>query len=32
MLTSYVGANCYMVVREGVKELKGGELVEVVLF
>jgi molybdopterin molybdotransferase len=32
MLTSYVGANCYMVVKEGVKELKGGELVEVVLF
>jgi molybdopterin molybdotransferase len=32
MLTSYVGANCYMVVREGVKELKGGELVEVVFF
>jgi Molybdopterin biosynthesis enzyme len=32
MLTSYVGANCYMVVREGVKELKGGELIEVVLF
>ncbi len=32
MLTSYVGANCYMVVREGVRELKGGELVEVVLF
>ncbi len=32
MLTSYVGANCYMVVREGVKELKGGELVEVILF
>jgi molybdopterin molybdotransferase len=32
MLTSYVGANCYMVVREGIKELKGGELVEVVLF
>lgn len=32
MLTSYVGANCYMVVREGVKELKEGELVEVVLF
>jgi molybdopterin molybdotransferase len=32
MLTSYVGANCYMVVREGVKELKAGELVEVVLF
>ncbi len=32
MLTSYVGANCYMVVREGVKELKGGELVELVLF
>ncbi len=32
MLTSYVGANCYMIVREGVKELKGGELVEVVLF
>ena len=32
MLTSYVGANCYMVVREGVKELKGGELVEVVIF
>jgi Molybdopterin biosynthesis enzyme len=32
MLTSYVGADCYMVVREGVKELKGGELVEVVLF
>ena len=32
MLTSYVGANCYMVVKEGVKELKEGELVEVVLF
>jgi molybdopterin molybdotransferase len=32
MLTSYIGANCYMVVKEGVKELKGGELVEVVLF
>jgi molybdopterin molybdotransferase len=32
MLTSYVCANCYMVVKEGVKELKGGELVEVVLF
>lgn len=32
MLTSYVGANCYMVVKEGVKELKGGELIEVVLF
>jgi molybdopterin molybdotransferase len=32
MLTSYVGANCYMIVKEGVKELKGGELVEVVLF
>jgi molybdopterin molybdotransferase len=32
MLTSYVGANCYMVVREGVKELKEGEFVEVVLF
>jgi molybdopterin molybdochelatase len=32
MLTSYVGANCYMVVREGVKELKEGALVEVVLF
>jgi molybdopterin molybdotransferase len=32
MLTSYVGANCYMIVREGVKELKAGELVEVVLF
>jgi molybdopterin molybdotransferase len=32
MLTSYVDANCYMVVREGIKELKEGELVEVVLF
>ncbi len=32
MLTSYVGANCYMVVRENVKELREGELVEVVLF
>ena len=32
MLTSYVGANAYLVVYEGVSELKEGEEVEVVLF
>ncbi|WP_457601057.1 molybdopterin molybdotransferase MoeA [Hydrogenivirga sp.] len=31
MLTSYVGSNAYMVVYEGVNELKEGEEVEVVL-
>jgi molybdopterin molybdotransferase len=32
MLTSYVGANCYIVVKEGVRNLRRGEFVEVVLF
>ncbi len=32
MLTSYVDANCYLVVREGVKEIKEGEEVDVILF
>jgi len=32
MLTSYVGANCYMVVKEGVKEIKEGEQVQIILF
>ncbi|MDQ7082734.1 MAG: hypothetical protein Q9N34_07120 [Aquificota bacterium] len=32
MLTSLVEANAYMVVYEGVKEIKKGEEVEVVLF
>ncbi|MCX8076515.1 MAG: molybdopterin molybdotransferase MoeA [Aquificaceae bacterium] len=30
MLTSYVGANCYMVVYEGVKELKEGQEVKII--
>lgn len=32
MLTSYVGANCYMVVYEGTKEIRAGEEVEVIPF
>ena len=32
MLTSYVNANCYMVVYEGVNEIKEGERVEVIPF
>ena len=32
MLTSLVNANGYMIVKEGIKELKKGEEVEVVLF
>ncbi|MCX8059646.1 MAG: molybdopterin molybdotransferase MoeA, partial [Aquificaceae bacterium] len=32
MLTSYVGANCYLVVYEGVKELRAGQEVEIVPF
>ena len=32
MLTSYVDANCYLVVKEGVKEIKKGEEVELILF
>ncbi|MCS7307102.1 MAG: molybdopterin molybdotransferase MoeA, partial [Aquificaceae bacterium] len=30
MLTSYVGANCYMVVYEGIKELKEGQEVKII--
>jgi len=32
MLTSYVDANCYMVVYEGVHELKAGQQVDIVPF
>ncbi len=32
MLSSYVDANCYMVVYEGVREIKEGERVEVIPF
>ncbi|MEN3028332.1 MAG: gephyrin-like molybdotransferase Glp [Aquificaceae bacterium] len=32
MLTSYVDANCYLVVYEGVKELRAGQEVEVIPF
>ncbi|MFN7064582.1 MAG: gephyrin-like molybdotransferase Glp [Aquificaceae bacterium] len=32
MLTSYISADCYMVVPEGVKEVKGGQEVEVIPF
>ncbi len=31
MLTSYVGANAYLIVQEGVRELREGEEVEVIL-
>lgn len=32
MLTSYVGMNAYMIVYEGVKEIKKGSLVDVIMF
>ncbi|MFN3871186.1 MAG: hypothetical protein ACK4MW_06880 [Aquificaceae bacterium] len=32
MLTSYLSADCYMVVYEGVKEIKKGEKVDVIPF
>lgn len=32
MLTSYLDANCYMVVYEGVKEIKAGQEVEILPF